>query len=145
MNRVKRLCFGSFCNGEMNMIETVLRSPQEETYAECGRCHNSFPHCHCTCPYCGERWLWVCTIWGHNRRRLNHEHLRHKTNSLCSMQRIHWRSTIRCRNNSTKMWSMCRTDSSPKRQDELLNVTLNVKLEVSQIESFLKSLIFNYI
>lgn len=26
----------------------------EDKYTDCGVCHNSLPHCHCKCPYCGE-------------------------------------------------------------------------------------------
>jgi len=27
----------------------------KDEYTQCHLCHNPFPHCHCTCPYCGER------------------------------------------------------------------------------------------
>ena len=32
-------------------------------YTECKDCGNSFPHCHCRCPYCGERDMCECVLF----------------------------------------------------------------------------------
>ncbi len=34
-----------------------------ESYAECEHCFNLLPHCHCRCPYCGERDQCECALF----------------------------------------------------------------------------------
>ena len=40
-----------------------LLENNEGNYTNCSRCHNSLPHCHCTCPYCGERDECECALF----------------------------------------------------------------------------------
>ena len=41
-------------NIRSNMSVGMKIDNDEEEYTDCGVCHNSLPHCHCKCPYCGE-------------------------------------------------------------------------------------------
>jgi len=34
-----------------------------EDYTQCERCYNPLPHCHCKCPYCGERDKCECALF----------------------------------------------------------------------------------
>jgi len=34
-----------------------------EDYMDCQECHNPLPHCHCKCPYCGERDRCECALF----------------------------------------------------------------------------------
>lgn len=38
---------------EFDCLSVLLED--KDNYTNCSICHNSLPHCHCTCPYCGER------------------------------------------------------------------------------------------
>ncbi len=39
-------------------------STQEfDDYTDCQICHNTLPHCHCMCPYCGERDKCECALF----------------------------------------------------------------------------------
>ncbi len=39
-------------------------STQEfDDYTGCQICHNTLPHCHCMCPYCGERDKCECALF----------------------------------------------------------------------------------
>ena len=34
-----------------------------DNYTECNRCHNPLTHCHCKCPYCGQRDKCECALF----------------------------------------------------------------------------------
>ena len=38
-------------------------SEDYEDYTQCERCYNPLPHCHCKCPYCGERDKCECALF----------------------------------------------------------------------------------
>ena len=41
----------------------IMSSKMPEDYEKCTRCENLFPHCHCRCPYCGERDKCECALF----------------------------------------------------------------------------------
>jgi len=34
-----------------------------DNYTDCNRCHNPLTHCHCKCPYCGQRDKCECALF----------------------------------------------------------------------------------
>ena len=34
-----------------------------DNYMDCQMCNNPLPHCHCKCPYCGERDKCECALF----------------------------------------------------------------------------------
>lgn len=45
---------------EMNS-KAVLE--KREQYTNCSKCHLPLPHCHCMCPYCGNRDECECALF----------------------------------------------------------------------------------
>jgi hypothetical protein len=41
----------------------LARRHREESYTDCEHCFNPLPHCHCRCPYCGERDQCECALF----------------------------------------------------------------------------------
>jgi len=41
-------------------MKTLLKN---EEYMDCFECNNPLPHCHCMCPYCGERDKCECALF----------------------------------------------------------------------------------
>jgi len=41
----------------------IARRHRLESYTNCELCHNPLPHCHCRCPYCGERDECECALF----------------------------------------------------------------------------------
>ncbi len=50
---------------EEDTSETTLSdfSDENENYVKCDYCGISLPHCHCKCPYCGERDKCECALF----------------------------------------------------------------------------------
>ena len=50
---------------EKDTSETTLSdfSDENENYFKCDYCGISLPHCHCKCPYCGERDKCECALF----------------------------------------------------------------------------------
>ena len=46
-----------------NGKDTSLYSNNEENYFDCEYSGIHLPHCHCKCPYCGERDKCVCALF----------------------------------------------------------------------------------
>lgn len=42
---------------------TPQDSVVESEYTKCKACDVALPHCHCTCPYCGERDKCECALF----------------------------------------------------------------------------------
>ncbi len=40
-----------------------MKLQEAEDYVKCKYCDNPFPHCHCKCPYCGERDKCECVLF----------------------------------------------------------------------------------
>jgi len=51
--------------GENTMISTSssARNEHDDKYTDCNKCHNPLPHCHCKCPYCGQRDNCECALF----------------------------------------------------------------------------------
>ncbi len=45
------------------MITKRISRQELDTYTNCQLCHNPLPHCHCMCPYCGERDKCECALF----------------------------------------------------------------------------------
>jgi len=43
--------------------EKVMKPKTDEDYLKCTKCENILPHCHCKCPYCGERDKCECALF----------------------------------------------------------------------------------
>ncbi len=43
--------------------EEVMKPKTDEDYLKCTKCENKLPHCHCKCPYCGERDECECALF----------------------------------------------------------------------------------
>ncbi len=41
----------------------IMSSKILEDYEKCATCENLLPHCHCRCPYCGERDKCECALF----------------------------------------------------------------------------------
>ena len=46
-------------------VELVSKAVLEkiEPYTNCNKCHIPLPHCHCMCPYCGNRDECECALF----------------------------------------------------------------------------------
>ncbi len=44
-------------------MENSVQFETHCVYTDCEKCHTSFPHCHCKCPYCGERDKCECALF----------------------------------------------------------------------------------
>ncbi len=40
-----------------------VSTQESDDYTDCQICHNPLPHCHCKCPYCGERDGCECALF----------------------------------------------------------------------------------
>lgn len=49
------------CTEDKNEPESVMKN--YERYTDCDYCGLSLPHCHCRCPYCGERDKCECALF----------------------------------------------------------------------------------
>ena len=49
--------------GEIFRRVDIMRTKMIEDYEKCSICENLLPHCHCMCPYCGERDKCECALF----------------------------------------------------------------------------------
>ena len=43
--------------------QEVMKPKTDEDFLKCTKCENKLPHCHCKCPYCGERDKCECALF----------------------------------------------------------------------------------
>lgn len=55
------LKYNLFSSPFMSMLNDTKCNIEE--YSDCQLCHNPLPHCHCRCPYCGERDKCECALF----------------------------------------------------------------------------------
>jgi len=60
-NRIKQYYKKSFIF--FLFYEIVMNTKIVEEYEMCKLCNNTLPHCHCKCPYCGERDKCECALF----------------------------------------------------------------------------------
>jgi len=48
---------------QSHLMSQSASTPELDDYQDCHLCHNPLPHCHCKCPYCGERDSCECALF----------------------------------------------------------------------------------
>ena len=56
--------FGEYAKKRQSTGDEEVMTPKTlEDYLKCTKCKNLLPHCHCNCPYCGERDECECALF----------------------------------------------------------------------------------
>jgi len=59
----KTVLYVKYLSNSIYLMSQNVSTPELDKYTDCQICHNPLPHCHCKCPYCGERDGCECALF----------------------------------------------------------------------------------